>query len=154
MKLYNFERIQKLAISPETAWAFFSDPCKLKEITPPSLHLEPTSDWPETMYPGLLITYRVRPLFGIPIDWVTEITAVDSPAMFIDEQRFGPYRFWHHRHFFRSVPGGTEVRDLISYALRFDPISRPANIIIVKNKLNMIFDYRREVLSRKFGEIK
>jgi ligand-binding SRPBCC domain-containing protein len=105
------------------------------------------------MYPGLLITYRVRPILGIPVNWVTEITAVEAPTMFIDEQRFGPYRFWHHRHFFRPIEGGTEMHDLISYALRFDPASRPINYFIVKRKLDMIFDYRRKVLREKFGEI-
>jgi ligand-binding SRPBCC domain-containing protein len=30
---------------------------------------------------------------------MTVITAVKENSYFIDEQRFGPYALWHHKHF-------------------------------------------------------
>ena len=116
--------VQRLPISVPEAWSFFSDPRNLPRITPPSLGLEVTSDLPGKMYPGMIVTYRVRPIPGVPVDWVTEITHVREPSLFVDEQRFGPYRFWHHEHHFREVEGGVEMVDLVLYALPLGGIGR------------------------------
>ncbi|MEM7007555.1 MAG: SRPBCC family protein [Thermodesulfobacteriota bacterium] len=133
------------------AWEFFSNPNNLPLITPPSLNLKITSELPDKMYTGMIITYTVAPVMNIPMTWVTEITHVDEPHFFIDEQRFGPYKFWHHQHKFTQIEGGVEATDLVNYALPIDPLSRMANELMVKSQLNEIFDFRSEYLSDRFG---
>lgn len=103
------------------------------------------------MYPGMIITYRVHPLLGIPMNWVTEITHVEKPYRFIDEQRYGPYRMWHHQHTFREIPGGVEAQDQVDYIMPFGPIGGIMHRLLVKRQLNEIFDHRSRVLSEKFG---
>lgn len=151
MKLHRLETVQRLPVTLDEAWRFFSDAGNLAKITPPSLGFEVTSPLPERVYAGLIITYRVRPLFGIPVSWVTEITHVDEPKLFVDEQRFGPYRFWHHQHLFRAVEGGTEMTDIVHYAL--PPGGGIARGLLVAPRLKEIFDYRREVLERTYGTL-
>lgn len=135
------------------AWNFFSNPKNLPLITPPSLKLNITSEVPERMYTGMIITYTVDPLLNLPITWVTEITHVDKPDIFIDEQRFGPYKFWHHQHKFKEIEGGIEATDLIHYVLPLDPLSRIADELIVKKQLADIFDYKSVYLENEFGKI-
>ena len=149
MKLHVLQAVQTIPTTLDEAWAFFSDAANLARITPPSLGFEVTSDLPPQMYAGMIITYRVRPLFGVPVSWVTEITHVDAPRLFVDEQRFGPYRFWHHQHHFREVPGGVETRDIVHYAL--PPGAGAARRWVVAPRLDEIFAYRRQVLERTFG---
>jgi ligand-binding SRPBCC domain-containing protein len=109
------------------------------------------SPLPDAAYPGLMIRYRVRPLLGIPVTWVTEITQVRSGEYFVDEQRAGPYRLWHHEHHFRAVPGGVEMRDVVHYALPFGPLGDWLNALLVRRRVAGIFDYRSAVLARMFG---
>jgi len=154
MKLYRLHRAQRLPVSVEKAWEFFSDPRNLQRITPQSLGLRLLSGFERgAMYPGMILVFRVRPFLGIPVTWVTEITHVDEPRLFVDEQRFGPYRFWHHKHLFRPVPGGVEVEDLVDYALPPVPFSGVANRFLVGARLAEIFDYRRRVLEQLFGSL-
>jgi ligand-binding SRPBCC domain-containing protein len=151
MRLHRLQATQFLPIPLEQAWQFFSDPSRLPEITPPWLNLKPTSQPPSEMYPGLIVTYHVAPFPGVRVLWVTEITQVVDGALFVDEQRAGPYRFWHHQHHFRAVPGGTDMRDVIHYAL---PFGRAGDILgrrTVRQKVAGIFEYRREALLRIFG---
>jgi len=102
-------------------------------------------------YAGQIITYTVRPLLGISMNWTTEITHVSKPDFFVDEQRFGPYRFWHHQHFFRQVDEGVEVQDLVHYLLAHDQLSRLVNSLIVAPRLKKIFDYRSTALHDIFA---
>lgn len=153
MKLYRLEKKQLLPITLTEAWDFFSNPANLKLITPSSLGLEFTSELPERTYAGLLITYRVRPVLGIALNWVTEITHVDEPHSFIDEQRFGPYRFWHHRHLFTEIEGGVEVRDLVHYGLPMGALGRLANTLVVRRQLEDIFSFRSSFLEKHFGTL-
>lgn len=154
MKLHILHRTQQVPISVREGWEFFSNPLNLSHITPPSLGLEITSDTPAEIYPGAIITYLVRPLFGIPLTWVTEITHVAKPHLFVDEQRFGPYRFWHHTHLIRAIDGGIVVEDLVHYALPLGPIGRIVNSTLVTRQLNEIFDYRQEYFNARFGEFR
>ena len=149
MKLHRLDARQVLPVTLAEAWDFFSDPRNLARITPPSLGFEVTGAPAERMYAGMIVTYRVRPLFGVPVSWVTEITHVDEPHRFVDEQRFGPYRFWHHQHLFREIEGGVETRDLVHYAL--PPGGFAAGPLLVAPRLREIFAHRREVLERTFG---
>ena len=153
MKLYTLKRSQRLPITIEEAWEFFSDPGNLSEITPPKLQLRVTSDLPDRTHQGMVISYRLQPFRAIRVGWMTEITHVDAPRSFVDEQRFGPYRFWHHLHQFETVDGGVEVRDIVNYGLPFGWIGRLARGLLVRRSLEQIFDFRAAVLRARFGSI-
>jgi ligand-binding SRPBCC domain-containing protein len=150
MKIYTLEQKQFLPIPLAEAWNFFSDPHNLKEITPPSMDFRVISETGHETYAGQIIQYTVKPMFGIPVRWVTEITHVREPYFFVDEQRFGPYTFWHHQHLFSEVPGGVEMRDIVSYGLPFGPLGRLVRELVVKHQLERIFGYRRKVLEQRF----
>jgi len=151
MRLPRFTRSQFLPVDLETAWGFFSDPRNLQTMTPPWLNLVPTSEVPQEMHPGLIVTYQVKPALRIPVTWVTEITHVVDRQLFVDEQRSGPYRFWHHQHHFREVAGGTEARDVLHYALPLGPVGDLAGAALVRKRIDEIFEYRRHALEQRFG---
>ncbi len=151
--LFRLEATQRLPVGLEEAWAFFSNPRNLREITPPELHLVVENELPAAMHVGMIVCYRVRPLLGVPLHWVTEITHVEEGRMFVDEQRFGPYRFWHHQHHFRAVEGGVETRDLVHYMLPLGPLSFLADALVVRRQLDRIFSYREEALAQRFGAL-
>lgn len=151
MKLFQFAQTQILPTTLEEAWSFFSDPRNLAEITPPELKLVPTSAVPDSMFPGMLVTYGVRVLPAFRVLWVTEITHVVRPVLFVDEQRFGPYRFWHHLHRFTSVEGGVRADDLIHYALHGGPMAAALDRLLVRPRLDSIFAFRRQALEQRFG---
>lgn len=155
MKLYRTEFTQKLPVSIETAWDFFSSPLNLAEITPKDMTFDVTSPNMDTtkMYPGLIITYKVSPLFGIKLDWVTEITHVKDQEYFIDEQRFGPFAFWHHQHHFQKIDGGVLMNDILHYSIGWGLIGNVANAVMVKNKIKGIFDFRYQKVEELFGKL-
>ena len=103
------------------------------------------------MYPGLFIDYKVSPLLGIKMNWTTEITHVDGPHYFVDEQRVGPYSIWHHEHHFKAIPGGVEMLDRVSYKIPLGILGKLAHPIIVRPKLEEIFDYRFKKVEELFG---
>jgi ligand-binding SRPBCC domain-containing protein len=150
MKLYRVQRIQTFPVSLEESWQFFASPLNLPKITPPWLNLKVTEKVPDRMFPGMMICYRVKPLFGIPLTWITEITHVDAPNYFVDEQRFGPYRFWQHQHHFRQLKDGVEVTDIVNYALKFGSFGRVFHAILIKKQLKKIFDFRQKRLAQIF----
>lgn len=155
MKIYSFESQLQIPISIERAWDFFSSPSNLKLITPPHMGFEITSEFNnEKMYSGQIICYIVRPIAGLPLKWVTEITHVEKPHFFVDEQRFGPYTFWHHKHFFEEINGGVEMRDLVHYALPLGFLGKIANTLMVRKQLESIFEYRSQKLQNLFGTMK
>jgi ligand-binding SRPBCC domain-containing protein len=147
MRLYHLERTQFLPADLETAWSFFSDPRNLPQITPPWLGFSVTSRLPERMHAGMIASYTVRPLPLTSVTWVTEITHVSEPHFFVDEQRFGPYRFWHHQHHFHEAPGGIMMRDLVSYILPFGTAGTLAARFVAR-RLHDIFDFRRDALEQ------
>lgn len=149
--IHTLKKIQILPIDMKTAWDFFSSPKNLDKITPTDLGLKITSELSDKMYPGMLITYDVTPVPFIKSKWVTEITHVDEPNYFVDEQRFGPYSFWHHKHYFEKVDSGVEVKDVVDYAIPLGPIGDLLNHLVVKKKLEYIFDYRSKVLEDIFN---
>ena len=153
MRLHQLKRTQRLPITIEEGWKFFSDPGNLAGITPPNLGFHVISDFPEEIHSGMIVSYTLRPLFGIRLTWVTEISSVEKPISFVDEQRFGPYRFWHHLHQFESVPGGVEIRDTVSYVLPFQWIGSWFHGAFVRRNLENIFDYRCKVLNTRFGRL-
>ena len=144
-KYYRLYRKTKLPVSIEEAWDFFSSPKNLKAITPPYLGFEVTSDNPEKMYPGMIITYIVKPVLSIPLKWMTEITQVRDLEFFIDEQRIGPYKLWHHQHIFTQTDNGVVMEDIIHYSLPMWIFGQLAHWLFVRKQLESIFDYRAEV---------
>ena len=151
MHLYHLRTQQHLPLSLQAAWDFFSSPANLAEITPAWLNFRVTSALPEKMYAGMIVAYQVRPWGGLALNWVTEISHVNAPHFFVDEQRFGPYRFWHHQHHFREIAGGVEMTDMVHYALPFGPLGRLAHFFSVQARLQNIFAFRRDCLEKKFG---
>jgi len=152
--IHTLQTSQTISVPLERAWDFFSSPLNLRQITPPELDFVVVSQVPEKIYPGLMIEYRVRPLFGLRMPWLTEITQVRAPHYFVDEQRLGPYRMWHHEHFFESTSdgSGTIVRDLVHYIIPFSPLSELAHPLLVAPQLKKIFDYRARRLEEFFGK--
>ena len=152
-KIYSIKTIQKIPITLETAWDFFSKPDNLKEITPDNLGFNIISKHHgTTMYAGQIIEYKVSPILGIPLYWMTEITHVENKKYFVDEQRYGPYSMWHHQHHFKAIEGGVEMTDIVHYKLPLFFLGDIANIILVKSQLRGIFNYRYKAVDDKFGK--
>ena len=154
MKIYTFHRKQKLPISVEKAWEFLSSPRNLKRITPKYMSFDILSGNEKPMYAGQIIQYIVTPILGIKTKWVTEITHVKENEYFVDEQRFGPYALWHHKHFIKEIEGGVEMEDIIDYKVPMGLLGQIAHPILVKPKLEEIFAYRQKKLIELFGELK
>ncbi|MFN3943006.1 MAG: SRPBCC family protein [Flavobacterium sp.] len=151
MKVYILHTKQNLPISLSEAWDFLSDPKNLKTITPEYMGFDILSGADRKMYPGQIIQYIVTPVLGIPTKWVTEITHVVDQKYFVDEQRFGPYSLWHHKHFLKEIPGGVEMEDIVDYKVPFGILGQLVHPIIVAPKLKEIFDYRQKKLIELFG---
>jgi ligand-binding SRPBCC domain-containing protein len=150
-KTHYIRQVQNLPITIEEAWDFFSNPVNLVKITPASLDFKIISNISSNrIFKGQLITYKVRPLLGIPVKWISEITEVQQHRLFIDEQRKGPYKLWHHEHYFKAVDGGTEMTDIVEYQVPFGVLGSLA-LPIVKMQLTKIFDYRRKIVDELFS---
>lgn len=154
MKIYTLHTKQNLPLSLEEAWNFLSDPKNLKVITPDYMGFKTLSGDDRSMFPGQIIQYIVTPLLGIPMKWVTEITHVQDFNYFVDEQRFGPYSLWHHKHFLKEIPGGVEMEDIVDYKVPMGIIGQMVHPFLVAPKLKEIFDFRRKKLIELFGEYK
>lgn len=151
-KIFKLEAQQIIPAEIDVVWKFFSDPKNLKIITPPYMRFDILTHVPDEMEEGLIIIYTVSPLLNIPIRWVTEITYIEPKKFFVDEQRFGPYKFWHHRHTFTPVEKGVLMTDLVYYALPVPLIDRVINRLIVFPRLKEIFEFRRNKIIEIFGE--
>ncbi len=153
MPLYQFKKQQKVNSNIDDLWDFISAPANLKEITPSYMGFDITSqDLPDKMYAGMIISYKVSPLLGIKTTWVTEITQVRDKHYFVDEQRVGPYTIWHHQHILEPIPNGVLMKDIVSYKPPFGFLGAIANSLMIKSKLNEIFDYRTMALEKRFGK--
>lgn len=150
--MYKLFYSQKLPIDQEKAWDFFSSPDNLEKITPSSLAFTKIYHHAnKNVYDGQILVYTISPFWKIELEWVTEIIAVQKPTYFVDEQKFGPYAFWHHEHWFSPIPGGVLVEDVIYYKMPFGLIGRLLNHIKIRKDLEMIFSYRHETLEKLFG---
>ena len=154
MKIYTLHTKQNLPISIDKAWGFLSNPRNLKIITPYYMGFKTLSGDEKEMFAGQIIQYIVTPVFGIPMKWVTEITHVVDKKYFVDEQRFGPYDLWHHKHFLKEIPNGVEMEDIVDYKVPMGILGQLVHPFLVKPKLKEIFDHRREKLIELFGEYK
>lgn len=154
MQFYSIKSTQHLPISLNEAWDFFSSPNNLQKITPPDMNFVVTSDKKdgESMYPGQIITYTLTPLFGIRLKWMTEIVHVKDGHYFIDEQRFRPYKLWHHKHTFIATPNGVTMQDHVNYMLPFGFLGSIAHELLVRKRVQDIFTYRTKVIEELFGK--
>jgi ligand-binding SRPBCC domain-containing protein len=151
-KVYQLKTVQRIPVSLDAAWEFFSDPKNLQAITPASMGFSVISEQQDNkMYAGQIIEYKVRPLLNIPIYWMTEITHVADKKYFVDEQRFGPYSMWHHQHHFKVGNGFVEMTDIIHYKLPCWFLGDIANRLFVKKQLKGIFDYRFKKVEELFN---
>jgi ligand-binding SRPBCC domain-containing protein len=154
MPVKTLKSTQFLPISMEVAWNFFSSPRNLNEITPEDMTFNIISEMPEKMYEGLIIIYKVAPMLNIPLTWVTEITHISENRYFIDEQRKGPYRLWHHEHHFREVEGGVQMTDILHYDVGKGPFGRIASWLFVDKRVKEIFEFREKRLKELFGALR
>lgn len=153
-KVYTLKTVQNIPVTLTEAWDYFSRPDNLKDITPGALGFVIKSKHEgERMYAGQIIEYTVKPLFGIPLYWMTEITHVQEGKYFVDEQRFGPYSLWHHQHHFNEVTGGVVMTDIVHYKVPYRFLGDIANSLIVKQQLKKIFDFRFKTIEDKFGKL-
>jgi ligand-binding SRPBCC domain-containing protein len=154
MKIYTLHKKQQLPISLITAWEFLSNPKNLKVITPDYMSFNIVSNIDRPLYTGQIIQYIVTPLLGIKTQWVSEITHIEEKKYFVDEQMYGPYALWHHKHFVKEIPGGVELEDIIDYKVPLGWLGQLVHPFLVKPKLEEIFNYRQEKLLELFGKIK
>ncbi|MBC7552814.1 MAG: SRPBCC family protein [Taibaiella sp.] len=155
MKTYSLYRTQLLPVTVQTAWDFFSSPNNLAKITPGDMSFVIVSkDADKPIFQGMLIEYRVKPLLGIVMKWVTEIGKVIPQQQFTDTQLKGPYALWQHTHTFEAAPGGVLMTDEVIYALPFGIIGQIAHAILVKSKLKSIFDFREIAIKKYFDSKK
>lgn len=153
MRLEHFEREQILPVTVDQAWLFFSQPRNLAELTPPGAGFEMLRCPEGAVYEGAILEHRVRVAPLVHLRWVSEIKSVRRGEYFIDEQRSGPFRFWHHRHSFEGVEGGVRIRDDVHYAVGFGPIGALADRLFVRRQLEDLFAYRKAVLAKRFTRV-
>ncbi|MBN2615230.1 MAG: SRPBCC family protein [Bacteroidales bacterium] len=154
MAFYQIRQEQFIQADLERVWDFISAPENLKKITPPSMGFDITGKSAEgKMYPGMIITYIVRPVLHIPTKWMTEITHVKPLKYFVDEQRIGPYKLWHHQHKIEARDGGVLMTDIVTYAPPFGILGRITNRLLIRKKLKEIFDYRFNALEEYFTQL-
>ncbi|MBN2648459.1 MAG: SRPBCC family protein [Prolixibacteraceae bacterium] len=141
---------QVLPISLNDAWEFFATPKNLNEVTPADMTFEFTSELPGKMYEGVFISYRIRPFLNIPMNWITEITHIKEKDFFVDEQRVGPYKIWHHEHHFEAVEKGVLMTDILHYDIGMSFLGWFAGVLFVHRKVKNIFEFRHKELERIF----
>ena len=153
MAVHSLKTVQRIPGNLPTVWEFFSNPANLQRITPTHLRFNIISHHHgNRMYAGQIIEYKVSPLFGIPLYWMTEITQVKESLYFIDEQRYGPYSLWHHQHHFKEIEGGVEMTDIVHYKIPLGWLGDAANALFVRSQLRDIFSFRYQRTNEVFGE--
>ena len=151
MKVYKIKNKILVPTDIISCWEFFSNPLNLEKLTPGKMFLKIDLNEPKAIYPGMLINYIIKPFMNVRFNWVTEITALQQNKYFIDEQRFGPYKFWHHQHIFKPVSTGVEIIDEVNYILPFGILGRFLHPFLVKSKLEEIFNYRNDQIEKIFN---
>ena len=151
MRIYSLERTTKIPASLDKTWEFFSTPGNLNILTPDDLKFDILTDTSGlSMYPGMIINYKIQPFPLVKFRWTTEITHCVNKSFFVDEQRFGPYSFWHHQHHFEDHGDHVLMKDIVHYGLPFGPLGNIAQALFIKKKLEHIFNYRAEKIKEIF----
>jgi len=143
LKIHRIQQSQFLPLTLDEAWLFFATPKNLEAMTPPFLNFRILSDVPDVVHSGLMIEYRIRAVFGIPMRWLTEIKHVEKRTRFVDEQRIGPFPFWYHEHRFEAVEGGM---------MPWGILGRFIHWIFIRGRLLEIFRFRKSFLSQRFSK--
>jgi ligand-binding SRPBCC domain-containing protein len=153
MPLYQINQTQKIPASIGEVWNFIASPENLKEITPPYMDFRITSkNVTDKIYAGMIITYKISPIFGLKLNWVTEITQVKNQEYFVDEQRMGPYKMWHHQHKIEAIDGGVLMTDIVSYQPPLGFLGAVANAFFIRQQMKQIFNFRTIALEKRFGK--
>lgn len=147
--VYRLEKITFIPRPRHEVFSFFADAHNLERITPPFLNFRILTPDPVLIQAGARIDYTIG-LYGIPMRWKTLIEEYVEDSYFIDLQLSGPYKLWRHRHEFRDVVGGTEMRDTVDYTLPFGSLGRLVRRLFVRAQLEEIFDYRTRVIREAF----
>ena len=156
--IYTLTSEQKLPISLEKAWEFFTLPTNLDRITPKEMQFEITNNPSAKTYLGQIITYKIGILPFIKSNWITEITHFESPnkndhksSFFVDEQRFGPYAMWHHEHHFQEISDREVLMtDIVNFKLPFGILGDLLAGNYVRSKVKFIFESRFKILENIF----
>ena len=152
MPVHMIERVQRIPVPLEKVWDFFSNPSNLLVLTPADMDLQIiSSETGSPIYSGQIIEYKLRPVWGLRVYWKTEIREVKEKEFFIDEQRSGPYKLWRHHHYFKEIPGGVGMTDVVHYQNPLGILGRAANSFFVRNRLKSIFDHRNRKVIELFG---
>jgi len=155
MGVHSIKAVQRIPASLSAVWDFFSSQSNLQTITPADLKFKVISKHHgEKIYAGQIIEYTIRPVLGVPVYWMTEITHVKDREFFADEQRKGPYKLWHHQHHFKQIPGGVEMTDIVHYKSPGWILEPIVDRLIVRPKLDKIFRFRFDVIEQQFGKWK
>lgn len=151
MAVHKLYHQQVLHADIDTVWRFFSGAGNLQRITPGHMNFRVTSgELPEEIYPGMIITYKVSPLFRIPLFWMTEITHVVPGKLFVDEQKRGPFRMWHHQHHFEASGNEVLMTDIVHYQLPLGFLGEIVHAVMVKKQLQDIFKFREQQVDQLF----
>mgnify|MGYP006268394281 FL=1 len=151
MKIHQLYRQQTLNLSVEEAWKFFSSPYFLNEITPDFFHVEIESKVPDEIYAGLLISYRMKAVFGYPMDWLSEVSQCETHRYFIYQQQEGPFKFWSHEVRLTATPTGTQVEDIVFYTMPGWLFGELLHTLIIGKRLQAIFDTRQAYLQQRWA---
>lgn len=151
MKIYQIHTKQNVPITLQEAWDFLSNAHNLGTITPSYMNFNILSGADRPVYAGQLIQYTVTPIAGVKMKWVTEIISVKDKEYFVDEQKYGPYALWHHKHFIKEIAGGVEMEDIVDYKVPAGFLGRLVHPYLIQPKLEEIFEYRKVALEDKFG---
>lgn len=151
MKIYQLHRQQRLSMTQTQAWDFFTSPHFLNQITPDFFNIEITSPVPEDIYAGLLIGYRMKAVFGIPMSWLSEISNCDQPKRFVYQQRVGPFNFWSHEVSIRECGNDIVLEDIVFYTMPWGILGEFLHSLLISEKLKRIFDTRHDYLRNRWG---
>lgn len=152
--MYTLHKKQNIPITLDQAWEFLSDPKNLSVLTPKEMNMTIVSEADRPMYAGQVIQYSVTPVAGIKTKWISEITQYVEGKYFVDLQLYGPYAFWHHQHFIHEIDGGVQMEDIINYKVPFGVLGKLVHPFLVKPKLEQVFNYRKQQLTKLFGAYK
>jgi ligand-binding SRPBCC domain-containing protein len=149
LKIYELKKQVLIPAPIEKVFTFFSAAENLNLITPPWLHFKILTALPVRMEKNALIDYSIR-LLGMPMIWKTEITAWQPPKSFVDRQIKGPYRVWEHTHLFEEKRGGTQMTDIVRYAVPGFVLSPFVHFFFVRPRLEKIFAFREQRMLELF----
>ena len=150
-KIYSLETKQIIDRPIEEIWSFFTNPKNLNQLTPSDMNFKILSGSSDDFYEGKIISYSINPFKFYNIKWVTEITKIKKNDFFIDEQRFGPYKMWHHEHhFIKNNDNTTTIHDKVIYKLPYGIIGKINHKLFIKKRLLEIFNFRKKTMKQLY----